>query len=1425
MSFLIFLLLFFQSSYCRLFCNNFYSIKSGDSCWKISRDFGVTVDNLKKWNENLNCDNLWVANKICVGTSENQPKCVKKYTAKSGDYCYKIMIDNNLTSAELFVYNPHLDCDTLMSGQELCLEIEKPFTKPRIYSLPMIEKDLDKCGEFVIVKESDTCWSISNEYGLNVTKLEHEYKCDVLFPGDTICISDNQTCQFRYQIKDKTDTCSKISQIFKTTHFEIEEYNSDINCTSESLEIGRRICVWPIEERELANITCVEYQSRDGNSLFELARHNSISIDELIFLNPNFDQQDNICVKSNSTVKCAGFEFIQPNDTCDIIIQRNQMSMKLLMTLNPTLRCDSLNITKEVCIGTGYFGANECIETIRINPDNDRCHKISNSSSISIERLELLNKGINCSDSAKLKWSSLVCISSLGMKTETAQQTIVQKLGAIDTNLNKIYQEYLKNPNEMTSQIMNQQIMESIGNTIVYKKLKELYKTDQNIQIILDNQSPMKRDVYCNQIRKSTFSDKIKSCFCSSDELLIYCQALAQNEYLSTINDPTNNNVSFSRNKRCQITWPGSGSNIFEKVGSGASGCFGADCTIPLVVIEVSFEGSMCVPLVKYSSDTLTTCLQDSNDCRSSKDVGENYLKELSSVSTTLSASVCVIGSKLLRALKIVSGICWSAVEFEYAPFIGLVSVSTEISLAVVTFKYGVKIKATDLPFSEMCDMGAFECEDYCKMRADDWENGKAYTQFEVRMFQFFGWSGVSLYDEKFNDPRILGCQAGSEAAIILRNERNCANEKENEIQRRCWSGDDNIPWGKMEDRNGFSFKPHMRTLFVCEFLDSNGQKIGFDVYGGKSKQTGKKTFYYVVKNDGIYFGRNSGEENDLKGAWEKPCSDKNEEETEKIAIEPTGTSSVAAASCGKRIVGYYTGWGDREITEDQLRKLTHVIFAFVELEGNQNLKFGKVAVDDTSDKSDSRAEARFLDMTRKARKVESGVNVLFAIGGWDNSQYFSSSCSNSESRSRLVDNIIKFIDMYNIDRIDIDWEYPNIDGADKDNHVQLMREIREKLDDLQEKKGRKQKYLITMATAAGEWNLRKGYDFDNLLKYVDFLNIMTYDYYGAWESKWGAYTGPPSPLYYGTIDGFSGKLNTDFTMKYYSCKTKKSKQLSMGIPFYGRYWDNVLDSIDGKDGMWRTAEEKNGKFEGGFVGWRNLERQGWNKGASIWHDKTKTPYILNGGARKFLGYENEQSIQEKINYAIDKNIGGLMVWALDLDDDSDTLLSLVSSADLCSASSNQNPYNCVPIDDVRWWTPENSDETKQGQCGKSAPLINGYYPVCDPDDPGYACCGSAGYCGSGEKYCDCETCLNYRKDPQLILKEPIKPTRDIEWFTSEDGIGKQGRCGKEAPLLSNGKIAICNPDDDSKYCCSNGGYCGIGKEYCECDGCVNYRK
>lgn len=115
------------------------------------------------------------------------------------------------------------------------------------------------------------------------------------------------------------------------------------------------------------------------------------------------------------------------------------------------------------------------------------------------------------------------------------------------------------------------------------------------------------------------------------------------------------------------------------------------------------------------------------------------------------------------------------------------------------------------------------------------------------------------------------------------------------------------------------------------------------------------------------------------------------------------------------------------------------------------------------------------------------------------------------------------------------------------------MSDLRAKLGQLQLQLGRKTPYTISIAAAAGEWTIIPGYDLGGILQYVDFINVMTYDYYGAWEAPNGAFTGPPAPLYAGVPAGFSGKLNVDYTMKYYSCVTKQPYKLNLGIPFYGR--------------------------------------------------------------------------------------------------------------------------------------------------------------------------------------------------------------------------------------------------------------------------------
>lgn len=545
------------------------------------------------------------------------------------------------------------------------------------------------------------------------------------------------------------------------------------------------------------------------------------------------------------------------------------------------------------------------------------------------------------------------------------------------------------------------------------------------------------------------------------------------------------------------------------------------------------------------------------------------------------------------------------------------------------------------------------------------------------------------------------------------------------------------------------------------------------------------------------------------------------------------GGSIVPAASCGKKMIGYYPSWGKNKFTFAQAQRLTHVIFAFLEMKADGTVLVGNPDLANSKNPEEDVATAkdRLKQMLRVA-KAFNHLKILFAVGGWENSQFFSAVASSQSLRLKFIASVIKNIDEYGFDGVDIDWEYPVTGGAhegvpaDKSNYVQLMKELREALTEHAKVMQRKDPYLISFAGAAGQWTLDPGFDLPGLLKYADFVNVMTYDFFGAWESKWGAYTGPPAPLFFGMPPRYSGKTNADWTMKYYVCRSQQPHKINMGVPFYGRYWKNVGDPVDGKDECWRTAQAVNGKFEGGYVGYRDIQSKylddaGFQK---RFHEKAKAPFAFNPGTKTYLGYEDTRSLKFKKEYAAQKNLGGMMIWAIDQDDDDLTMLKAVFDASLCD---NTNPkdikHKCSPITEKRWWTVEDGEDVA-GLCGRSAPLYKGFYPVCDPDDPGYSCCGEFGYCGFGDKFCSCPTCVDFGSNPEKILTEPIKPTIPVAWYFLNAPDGKRGRCGRKAPLL-NGKYPICNPDDPNAHCCSNGNYCGSSKGFCECEGCIDFKK
>lgn len=234
------------------------------------------------------------------------------------------------------------------------------------------------------------------------------------------------------------------------------------------------------------------------------------------------------------------------------------------------------------------------------------------------------------------------------------------------------------------------------------------------------------------------------------------------------------------------------------------------------------------------------------------------------------------------------------------------------------------------------------------------------------------------------------------------------------------------------------------------------------------------------------------------------------DEETESTT-DAGGAASLRAGglppSCGKKMVAYMSSWSDALLTEAQASYLTHIIYAFIEMRADGSLAVGSADAAHSQDlEADRKKALQRLEMLGRVKRNTDGLRTLFAVGGWENSQYFSDCVASEEMQANFIRDMKLVMTEYDFDGVDIDWEYPVTGGAvngtaaDRDNYVKFLRRLRKELAGLQKELKRQEPYLVTIASAAGSWVLEVGYDLDNIIDAVDWINVMTYDYYGAWS-------------------------------------------------------------------------------------------------------------------------------------------------------------------------------------------------------------------------------------------------------------------------------------------------------------------------------------
>lgn len=347
----------------------------------------------------------------------------------------------------------------------------------------------------------------------------------------------------------------------------------------------------------------------------------------------------------------------------------------------------------------------------------------------------------------------------------------------------------------------------------------------------------------------------------------------------------------------------------------------------------------------------------------------------------------------------------------------------------------------------------------------------------------------------------------------------------------------------------------------------------------------------------------------------------------------------LCICSCGRRaeekeymIVGYVAGYRDFDISKIDATKLTHINYAFANIIDGR-VEFDTARIDNTG---------RNIDDIRKLtdlKRVNPDLSILVSVGGWGWSGNFSDAALTDSSRTRFAASAAEFILSTGIDGIDLDWEYPNQVGAgnihrpeDIDNFTLLLKAVRVHIDSLAGKQGRKEPYLLTVATGGDSLyiaNTRLG----EASQYLDFINIMSYDLHNGLTSQ----TGHHSNLFLSDWDSPFGDATERSVRMHLEAGVSPSK-LNIGVPFYGRIWRGA-EPVN--NGLYREA-----RTTGQFIPYADvLKAIADTAFVRIYDSSACSPFLWNERDSVFISYDDEISLAAKMKWVKEMGLAGVMFW------------------------------------------------------------------------------------------------------------------------------------------------------------------------------------
>lgn len=402
------------------------------------------------------------------------------------------------------------------------------------------------------------------------------------------------------------------------------------------------------------------------------------------------------------------------------------------------------------------------------------------------------------------------------------------------------------------------------------------------------------------------------------------------------------------------------------------------------------------------------------------------------------------------------------------------------------------------------------------------------------------------------------------------------------------------------------------------------------------------------------------------------------------LTLLPGNGEKIVLADEGKKLVAYYAAWSPPENLDANL--VTHINFAFADvcwdgMHGNPEVEVadGEQNVWECTDLAgndmampngsivlgDVEGDLESFMVLEELKEENPSLKTLISIGGWSWSNNLSLVAGDEVTREVFAASAVDFVREFGFDGVDLNWSFPveggmpgnHYDSRDKRNHTLLLEEVRAALDLAGEEDGKE--YLLTIASNATISYLENN-ELAKIAELVDHINMMTYDFNGAWSPTASAHN---APLYDDAAAKEMGVYSGNVTAAvdgHLNAGVPKDK-LVVGVPFYGRSWGGC--TIMDFGGYFNCKEVGGGNLEPGVYDYRYLAEHmiGDTDFKRRWNDVAKVPFLVNEATGEMISYDDAESLLEKTDYILEQGLAGAMVWELSQDDVAGSLLHAVA--------------------------------------------------------------------------------------------------------------------------------------------------------------------